>query len=360
MIIYTKKFLFTFLIIILFGCDNDKELRQTKVNYNKPYLTSDFKGKDKDKARVMMHDYDTKESVDVNTFDFKIVEKGSYNKYSKDYLYIDHFVCEILVVHRDSTSEIFDPCKLSGIKNAGSQDGIFFSDKYILVQYNIGYIGNNELTDNFKNYGYGLGVFTKNYQLVDSFIVDGYARPAILDGDKIIYCFTQEDINDNPNETFLVTYNFLKKKEEKRVHLKYGEVHFLAKYNNRILVGANNHKVYENDKVIFDNGENMLLIDTIYQYRNNLGEVVLPSNSYKASFEGESKLLIIKENSLYLKDDFECDDYLRSYTSQGQYCKSVRDGRIIFQDFKENPKILDLKVGEGKDEYLTYDFFDWK
>lgn len=313
-----------------------------KVDYKKPYLAIDF---DKfDNLIIKMYDYDSKDSVDVNTHRFKEITPGHYDKYNGDYLLTSAHECKILVIHRNSESEIFDPCSKDTATGA-SVINIAMNEKYLIAEYNIGY--------SEKGYDYGIGIFNHQYELLEYLRVDGFMTASNIFGEQIYYNYNNDSDNYNSKSTTAI-YNIITKEKKEKLENS-SRIGFYLKLNDNIYYGDNNCDIYLGDKLVYKSEKNTSACYNSNSYHQNDKEGnIIKDISYP---EGERYLRFDKNNpyKVELIKDNVCNHFTY-YTSQGKYCKDKKEENIYFNDHVNPAKKLDIDIKQGH----TFAFYDWE
>lgn len=345
------------IILMVSGCEGTSQI---SVDYKKPYLTIDRHGFNKYKDRIIMHDYDTKEWVIVNTHNIdELLNISAYNKKNDDNLFFHRYKCEILVVHRDSTSEIFNPCAQNKIISEGSMASITLNDQYILISYN-----RPSEDRSVENEDYMMAIFNHKYNLIDVVNIKNDALQVVLDDDNIKYVNYKEYYPEKKLDRYLVTYNIKQRKETSRVRFENraavtsmiindGKLIYTA-YPNHLYIDKEtkiDSKPFSNIKV-----QDLRIDNVNFIYQDTKLNDIITMDSLE---NGNSYYLRIGGDKLTLESDNQCKGITKRYTAKGQYCINQKNDRIIFQDFKNQPLELDIKIGEGKDEYYDAYFYEW-
>lgn len=339
-----KKLLIFLILILCVGCKNYQS-----VDYKKPYLTidEDYFGK----SKIEMHDYDTKEVVDVNDYGIKEAYSGYYDKYTNNYLITAGRVCELLIVHRNSSSELHDLCQENNI-GAGIMEDIKINKEYIIVAHNIGFVEGKD------GYIFGIGIYNHDFKLID-YIEKNYHIRGVNIFDDTLYFNYSNNVGPDDNEPSYTSQYNLKTKKEIVVKDSIPRRLFHFKNNNGVYSSELNANcdIYLNDKKLKNNGnvDQYCYNDSVFTYKDKSGKTIVPLSS---GLKNENYFLEISDKepeNVSIITDNVCSVFTW-YTPQGKYCKDIGYKNIYFNDFVNGPKKLDIDVNSGH----IFPFYDWK
>lgn len=344
--LFFKVNIFLIFSLFLFACDKP----QTKVNYQKPYLDITYKD-DNQPLAIKMVDYQSKKSINIDAHNFSVLMPSYLNPYNNDYLLTSRFNCEILVVNKDGSSHLFNPCQQVDLKgDANINDGVYYNEKYLVVTFNIGF---NKYQ---KNYDYALGIFNHDYQLVDFLEFDQQPYLFNLENDQLYFTSMSSLYSgfDLINE-----YN-IKSKKLKQTKTKFKDIKDMFVINNNIYLLNENCQLYLNDRLLVKVSERCANIQNKYLYQKDNKIIYnLLAFSQDSDQPNDIYLEISKNNPYKVKvvKDLLCLANNAWYSPEGKYCLN-KDNQIIFNDFQGKIKLLDIIKSNGK--HQEYGFFNWE
>lgn len=342
-----KLFRFNFLLILtlfLFACDN----KQTLVNYQKPYLDITYQDINQP-LNIKMVDYQTNNSVDIDAHNFTTLMPSYLDPYNDDYLLIGRFNCEILVINKNSSSHIFNPCQQVNLKkDANINDGVYYNEKYLLVTFNIGFNENN------KHYDYAVGIFNHDYKLID--FLEFKQQPYLFNlvGDKL-YFTSMESLYSGFN---IINNYDIKTKKLVETKTNYKDIKDLFIVDNNIYVLNEKCDLYLNNKKLLNVSERCANIQNKYQYQNKDNVIYnLLGFTSKSDQPYDLTLEISKNNSEQVKvvQDQLCQANKAWYSPQGKYC-ATNNNKVAFNDYQNTAQILDI----NNKQYQEFGFYNWK
>lgn len=338
------KILVFLILLLCYGCKNYQS-----VDFKKPYLKIDKNFFDQ--LKIEMHDYDTKEHVDIKTHGIQEHYVSFLNKYTNDYIIAARFECDILLVHSDSSSRKINACEPINIKNA-VLSLMHINKDYIVVHYNIGF------TDKMNGYTYGLGVFNHEFKLIEYIEKQGFIWATGLFDDKLIYNYGATSLPEEDEQFEIVEYN-IRTREEKSSKHNFPNKKFFIKVKNHLYAGDDvaNCDISLDGKKLKNNWNNVrdyCFTMSVFNYQGINNKTVIP---LKSSLKSDSYFLEIDNNdpeNVTITTDNICSNF-EWYSSQGKYCRDKKEEGIYFNDFKNNPIKLDIDAKSSHE----FGFYDW-
>lgn len=332
--------------LILSSCQKKAEL----VNYQKPYLEITYKSRN-DKVNIIMHDYETKQSKAIESFGLHEIMPSSLNPTNNDYLISSRVSCDILIILKNGSSKLFNPCKLARVPdNASLNDGIYYSNKYILITFNQGFDSNG------KNYNYTLGIFNHKYQLVDTIKLK--QQPYFFNlTDNTLYFITMENLFSGFN--ILNTYDITNKKlTTKKLSNTDTKDFFLI--NNTKYIIDDHCDLYKGNQFILKVASRCSSVQPTYQYSINSNIVIqnlfVYTNDSDEPHDVYLKIDINKPQNTKVVADLNCLNNQAWYSPQGKYCLSQK-GNVVFNDYLDKP--IELMIKPSTNMVTNYGFYNW-
>ncbi|WP_423364310.1 hypothetical protein [Mycoplasma sp. P36-A1] len=162
-----------------------------------------------------------------------------YNPYNDTLNFISNHKCTVNVYHNNLNAKEYDLCEKLSLKS-GIQE-LRFTKNYNVATLNGGF------RNDMKNYQSGIGIYDKEFKLIDELKINNIIYSTVVENDKIYYLISGENVQNEESQkkSQIVKYNIKSKKES--------IIYNVTKKKNIIDIIINNNNIYV---IYLDNKDN--------------------------------------------------------------------------------------------------------